>query len=249
MTPSNTDDFKKGEDILKSANTNSADKLDAIIDRRGIFGFGFSFNNKLDMLNLLMLCIAGIIISFFFPETITPTGHSGPATTTIWGLSLSIISLFFLVFMSIYFSNYKNNTKNILDVKSKNNNNSDGFFTQVLNIIMNDYTFPIIILIGLLIYIVTLNFIFFKKINSGKVSSDYFTYKNFTMILILIQIGLVCKYMYELYDLNVAKNNVNDNKIQKNLAIIKSILYILLSVSWIFIFITHIILSVFSTDG
>jgi hypothetical protein len=114
---------------------------------------------------------------------------------------------------------------------------------------MNDYTFPIIILIGLLIYIVTLNFIFFKKINSGKVSSDYFTYKNFTMILILIQIGLVCKYMYELYDLNVAKNDINNNKIQKNLAIIKSILYILLSISWIFIFIIHIILSVFSTDG
>lgn len=151
--------------------------------------------------------------------------------------------------MSIYFSNYKNNTKNILDVKSKNNNNSDGFFTQVLNIIMNDYTFPIIILIGLLIYIVTLNFIFFKKINSGKVSSDYFTYKNFTMILILIQIGLVCKYMYELYDLNVAKSDINNNNIQKNLAIIKSILYILLSISWIFIFIIHIILSVFSTDG
>ena len=247
MIPSKADDLEKGKQILKS--TNSAEKLDAIVDRAGIFGFGFSFNNKLDMLNLLMLCVAGIIISIFFPETITSTGHSGPATTTIWGLSLSIISLFFLIFMSIYFSNYKNNTKNILDVKSKNNNNSDGFFTQVLNIIMNDYTFPIIILIGLLIYIVTLNFIFFKKINSGKVSSDYFTYKNFTMILILIQIGLVCKYMYELYDLNVAKNDINNNKIQKNLAIIKSILYILLSISWIFIFIIHIILSVFSTDG
>ena len=247
MIPSKADDLEKGKQILKS--TNSAEKLDAIVDRAGIFGFGFSFNNKLDMLNLLMLCVAGIIISIFFPETITSTGHSGPATTTIWGLSLSIISLFFLIFMSIYFSNYKNNTKNILDVKSKNNNNSDGFFTQVLNIIMNDYTFPIIILIGLLIYIVTLNFIFFKKINSGKVSSDYFTYNNFTMILILIQIGLVCKYMYELYDLNVAKNDINDTKIEKNLAIIKSILYILLSISWIFIFIIHIILSVFSTDG
>lgn len=240
-------ELEEGEKILKS--TNTSEKLDAIVDRAGIFGFGFSFNNKLDMLNLLMLCIAGIIISIFFPETITQTGHSGPATTTIWGLSLSIISLFLLIFMSIYFSNYKNNTKNILDVKSKNNNNSDGFFTQVLNIIMNDYTFPIIILIGLLIYIVTLNFIFFKKINSGKVSSDYFTYKNFTMILILIQIGLVCKYMYELYDLNVAKSDINNNNIQKNLAIIKSILYILLSISWIFIFIIHIILSVFSTDG
>lgn len=247
MIPSETEP-KKGEEILKS--TNSAEKLDAIVDRAGIFGFGFSFNNKLDMLNLLMLCVAGIIISIFFPEIITETGHSGPATTTIWGLSLSIISLFLLIFMSIYFSNYKNNTKNILDIKSKNNNNnSDGFFTQILNIIMNDYTFPIIILIALLLYIVTLNFIFFKKINSGKVSNDYFTYNNFAMILILIQISLVCKYMYELYDLNVAKSNVNDNKIQKNLAIIKSILYILLSVSWIFIFITHIILSVFSTDG
>jgi hypothetical protein len=114
---------------------------------------------------------------------------------------------------------------------------------------MNDYTFPIIILIALLLYIVTLNFIFFKKINTNKVSSDYVTYNNFTMILILIQVLLVSKYMYELYDLNVAKNDINDTKIEKNLAIIKSILYILLSISWIFIFIIHIILSVFSTDG
>ena len=241
-------DGAKVNKILQS--TNQAEKLDAIIDRAGIFGFGFSFNNKLDMLNLLMLCVAGIIITIFFPENFSPLGHSGPATTTIWGLSLSIISLFLLVFMSIYFSNYKNNTKNILDVKSKNNNdNSSGVFTQVLNIIMDDYTFPIIILIALLLYIVTLNFLFFKKINTNKVSSDYVTYNNFTMILILIQILLVSKYMYELYDLNVGKTDINNEKTQKNLAIIKSILYILLSVSWIFIFIIHIILSVFSTDG
>ena len=98
------------ENILRS--TDGPEKLNALIDRAGIFGFGFSFNNKLDMLNLIMLCIAGIIISIFFPEQLTPnSGHSGPATTTIWGLSLSIISLFLLIFMSIYFSNYKNNTK------------------------------------------------------------------------------------------------------------------------------------------
>lgn len=241
-------ELNKGEKILKS--TNQAEKLNAVVDRAGIFGFGFSFNNKLDLLNLLMLCVAGIIITIFFPENTKPTGESGPATTTIWGLSLSIISLFFLVFMSIYFSNYETNTKNILDVKSKSGNDSEGgFFTQVLNIIMNDYTFPIIILIALLLYIVTLNFIFFKKINTNKVSGDYVTYNNFTMILILIQVLLVSKYMYELYDLNVGKTNINNERTQKNLAIIKSILYILLSVSWVFIFITHIILSVFSTDG
>ena len=98
-------------------------------------------------------------------------------------------------------------------------------------------------------YIVILNFIFFKKINTNKVSGDYVTYNNFTMILILIQVLLVSKYMYELYDLNVGKTDINNDRTQKNLAIIKSILYILLSVSWIFIFIIHIILSVFSTDG
>lgn len=237
------------ENILIS--TDGPEKLNALIDRAGIFGFGFSFNNKLDMLNLIMLCIAGIIISIFFPENLTPnSGHSGPATTTIWGLSLSIISLFLLIFMSIYFSNYKNNTKNVLDLNAKSSDNdSGGFFTQILNILLDDYTFPIVLLMSILIYIVTLNFIYFKKINTGRISSDYYTYNNFTMILILIQVGLVSKYMHELYDLNVRKTNINNNKIQKNLTITKSVLYILLSLTCIFIIITHIILKFFSTDG
>ena len=44
------------------------EKVNAMIDRRGIFGFGFSTNTNLDLLNLVVLAMAGLIVKMFFQE-------------------------------------------------------------------------------------------------------------------------------------------------------------------------------------
>ena len=78
------------------------EQLDAMINRRGIFGFGFSMNSNLDLMNLVVLAVAGIIVKIFFEENYTKLGTSGPAATTIWGYGLTSISLVLMIFMAIY---------------------------------------------------------------------------------------------------------------------------------------------------
>ena len=39
---------------------------EAMLDRKGVFGFGFSLNSNLDMMNLVVLAIAGVIVKIFF---------------------------------------------------------------------------------------------------------------------------------------------------------------------------------------
>ena len=84
------------------------------IDRKGIYGFGFSANSNLDLMNLVVLAVAGIIIKIFFEENHTKLGNSGPASTTIWGYGLTGVALFLMIFMAIYttkVSQEKNDTR------------------------------------------------------------------------------------------------------------------------------------------
>ena len=76
-----------------------------IVDRKGVFGFGFSSNEFMNLLNLVVLASAGVIIKIFFQENYTKLGNRGPATTTIWGFGLTALSLFIMVFMSVHLSN------------------------------------------------------------------------------------------------------------------------------------------------
>ena len=71
---------------------------------QGIFGFGLSHNDHLDLLNIVVLACIGIIIKLFFSENYTRLGNMGPASSTIWGYGLTAIALSIMVFMGIYVS-------------------------------------------------------------------------------------------------------------------------------------------------
>ena len=90
---------------MSSPKTISNYEANIMMQRKGIFGFGFSNNTNLDMINLVVLAIAGIIVKMFFQENYTKLGTSGPASTTIWGYGLTAISLVLMVFMAIYLTN------------------------------------------------------------------------------------------------------------------------------------------------
>ena len=86
--------------------TQEKERIKALADREGVFGFGLSNNNNLDLLNLVVLACAGIIIKIFFQANIDETaGHVGPASTTIWGYGITAFALFIMTFMSFYMSN------------------------------------------------------------------------------------------------------------------------------------------------
>ena len=207
--------------------------LDSMVNRKGIFGFGFSTNENLDLMNLVVLAVSGIIVKIFFQENYTKLGTSGPAATTIWGYGLTGISLVLMVFMAIYLTKKTDNS-------FIENDNVLEFYISILS----SNVLPILLTLGIIIYIISLNFIYFERINSNKVSSSYSTYSFFSSLLVIIQIGIIIKYMFNiLYKVRTGIDNDNKDKL------LKGITLIITTINYIFILILHILLAFFSTDG
>jgi hypothetical protein len=196
---------------------------------QGIFGFGLSHNNHLDLLNIVVLACIGIIIKLFFSENYTRLGNMGPASSTIWGYGLTSIALSIMVFMGIYVS------KKIFEkpVSGEKNN--------LLGIILVN-VLPIILTLFVIMYTIYLNFSYFTRINSDKVTRDYHTYSFMSSFLIIIQIILISTYLF-----NYILNNTSPEAAKK-IELSKSITYVLCVVNFIFILMIHISLAFFSTD-
>tara|TARA_Y100000389_G_scaffold182124_1_gene198459 strand:- start:2089 stop:2739 length:651 start_codon:yes stop_codon:yes gene_type:complete len=207
-------------------------------NKQGIFGLGFSFNNNLDLLNLVVLACFGIVIKLFFQENYSKLGNIGPSSTTIWGYGLTALSLFLMVFMSLYL-----NKKH-----SSHLENKDSVFAFIKNLIMTS-TLPIILTLLIVVYIIMINFTYFIRINSNNVSDSYHVYSFFSSLLLIIQIGLIIKYMYELLNTNSSSDSSENSAKEKELVLIKSATYILSLVNFVFVLIIHILLAFFSTDG
>ena len=219
-------------------------QTEALKERKGIFGFGFSMNNNLDLMNLVVLACAGIIIKIFFQENYTKLGDVGPATTTIWGYGLTATALFIMIFMSIYLSRKAADNE---DTKNKNIfETNQTTFSFYMNLLFND-TIPIVLTFALIVYIISLNFTYFKRINSNTVSDSYHSYSFFLALLLIIQVTLIVKYMFNL--LNRINSGLTNQQQNKEYNAIKSVTYVLAMINFIFAFIIHILLSFFSTDG
>ena len=204
---------------------------------KGIYGLGISSNHYLDFMNIAALAVFGIIISLFFKENYTKLGKVGPASTTIWGLGLTAIALFLLLFMTIYLTSCNNPDTTNCFIQNKIN---------ISNIISHN-TLPILLTLLLVIYIIAINFIYFIRINSNNVANSYHTYSLFSIFLLIIQITLIIKYVYNL--LNTALLKSDDSKREKSDITIQGVSYILITINFIFVLINHILLAFFSTDG
>ncbi len=224
-------------------NETTKDGYHAMIDRKGIFGFGFSINSNLDMMNLVVLAIAGIIIKIFFEENYTKLGTSGPASTTIWGYGLTSISLVLMIFMAIYLTREKSNKKEkLLLERGYKDNSIFSYYIQTLS----SGIIPIILTLGVVIYIISLNFMYFTRINSNSVTSSYSVYSFFSSLLVVIQIGIIIKYMFSI--LNGISTTRNDDYQNKE-SLLKGLSLIVTTINFIFVLILHILLAFFSTDG
>ena len=222
------------------------DKQDVLKNRQGIFGFGFSSNNNLDLLNLCVLAFAGIIIKVFFQESHSRLGNIGPASTTIWGYGMTSLALFFMMFISFYLkdreekSTQENSMFNLFNDKESKD---DSIMNTIINYILND-SLPIFLTLLIIIYIMYLNFNFFKRINSNRVTDTFHTYSFFSSLMIIIQLGLICKYMFEKLNTVQGSKDVKDNGTK-----LKGVIFVLSTINFIFILIMHILLKFFSTDG
>ena len=195
--------------------------------KQGIFGYGLSHNDNLDLLNIVILACVGVIIKLFFSENYSKLGNMGPASSTIWGYGLTAIALSIMVFIGIYSSKIQLFDKS---VSGKDNNLLEIMFVNVL---------PIILTLFVIIYTIYLNFSYYTRINSDKVTRDYHTYSFMSSFLIIVQIILISKYLY---------HYLSESKDLPKAELAKNITYILCVVNFIFILMIHISLAFFSTD-
>ena len=226
------------------------ERMDALAKRQGLFGFGFSNNNHLDLLNLIILACSGIIIALFFRSKHDKKfGLQGPASSIIWGYGITAIALFLLLFMSFYLikrdSDLKNKNKVLEFGQNKSDGDSDSLLFILSKVLLND-SLPILLSFVLLVYAIILNYKYFTKINSNRIPPTYSTYEFYFSLLLIIQIGLIVKYMYNLLSKN---DGINNTVTEKQTLLLKSLSYILTTINFIFLLILHILLVFFSTDG
>lgn len=211
-------------------NPASGEKLNAsmIISKQGIFGFGLSHNNNLDFMIIVILAVMGIVIKLFFPEKFSRLGNTGPATSTIWGYGLTAIALSIMIFMGIYVS------KNIFE--------QNGDFVSMLFSNVSPVFFTLLIIL----YTIFLNFRYFKRINSNRVTNEYHTYSFMSSVLTIMQIGLVTTYLFFYLSNTDKKDGPNFNNIKIELS--KNAVYILSVINFLFLMMINISLQFFSTD-
>jgi hypothetical protein len=171
----------------------------------------------------------GVLINIFLSSSPSQDGMTGHATSTVWGYGVIIIALFALI--TILFS---------LASKEKKTASLDNFGFLKLLITTS---FPTLITILISIWILTLNAVYYKKINEQKVAPEFYQFSIITTILIIGQLFTLFKpLLISQTDAKAGQSNTNQNKMQYAT-------YIFAVFNMIFVGIMNIILALFSTDG
>ena len=90
-----------------------------------------------------------------------------------------------MIFMAIYLTTKKSQQRELLlDRDAK-----DGSIFMYYLHILSSGAIPVILTLGIVVYIISLNFIYFTRINSNKVSSSYAVYSFFSSLLIIIPVS------------------------------------------------------------
>jgi hypothetical protein len=175
-----------------------------------------------------LFSVVGVLIPILFGK------NNNYATATVWGFSSSIFALIGLL-ISIF----------AISSKSSFSQGVFGFLKVVAS-----KAFPIFLILGILSFVIFQNVKFYKEINSGRVSDEYYTYAGTSSFFIIIQLLLVVRYIK---DITSGSQTTQVNKGEDGMNILSSqltsIIAILTIINISFIGMLQVILQYFSTDG
>lgn len=175
------------------------------------------------------LCILGILIRMIFAKV--PTDY---ATATVYGYSFSILALFGLLISSF-----------AIFYKSQFSQGIMGFFKVILK-----NAIPVILTIVSLTLILAQSIYYYDRINSGKVATEYFQYSGISSLLILVEVGVVIKFIIDfLGSVNNPKNPNKEGIMAALASEMFSLILILFVANLALTGILQVILQFFSTDG
>jgi hypothetical protein len=175
------------------------------------------------------------IIKFIFNQKKSNDGIDGPANSTIWGYGVVALSLLGILYITF-------------SLGSKAAMESSSF--QLIKMLFTS-SFPVLFLIGLLIWLIIMNVSYRTRINKGQVSNDYYKISFVSSILIILQIIIILKYVRD--KVGMSKLSGENNVLSKILNELSSQMatfgYTIGTINYLIAGILQIILEYFSTDG
>lgn len=191
-------------------------------------------NLSFDINILVFFMFVGLLIKLFFATSTTSDGSTGPATATVWGYGVSAASVIGIMFVSFAMTQRMD----------KMSNNSLQFVMSLLS----QSIVPLLTL-GILVWLITINSIFYKRINQGEVAAEYYTYSGVSTFLLIIQTVMLYKYIIDELKIGKEGSSLKSNMNEILASKIASVSYLLTLGNAVLIGIMTIILNYFSTDG
>ena len=193
-----------------------------------------SKNLNFDVKNLMWIAFVGIIIKLFIGSKTSDNGDSGPANAAVWGYGIVTLAVLGMAVVSYAMS---------VSMETNESLNTVGFVKLALL-----HSIPSVLMLGILVWSITINAMHYKQINKGKTAEEYDTYSSVSTWLVIAQLGVLIKLLME--ELNVNKTGLNNSAVMKALQGKMTSVSFLLTITNVFVLIIMtIILTYFSTDG
>ena len=166
---------------------------------------------------MLGFIIVGILIKLIC--SIGGVSIVGEATSTIWGYGIVSLALIALMVITV-------------SLATKLNDKNNGSVFSFIKLLLQN-SLPILATLSVLIWVITLNSIYYNKLNDNNISNEYYQYSNITLFLIIAQISVLIMSL---------KAGPSQRKM-------KFTTYFFTILNLIFVGIMNIILTFFTTDG
>jgi len=193
-------------------------------------------SKKNEAIPFISIAIGGILLKLLGSTKTSKDGSTGPADATLWGYSVVSFSLMILLFYTFTLSSKESMKIGILD------------FIKLILL----SAFPILFLLGVIIWTILINIRFKNKINKGTLPPDYKMFDITSTILLVAQLLVIIKYIIKKSDTNsitipsdsiIGKAN---NVFGENAGAIS---YLFGLFNYIILGIIQVSLEYFSTDG
>ena len=202
---------------------------------------GLLFDRALqyDVVFMIIFCIVGIFIKYFFTENPSTDGISGPASASIWGYGLISLSMFVILFISVGLVQKLSIVEGCGTLE---------FLKSLLS-----KSLPPLILLLVLIWAITLNVNYTKAINKDVVPYEYNVADRILSFMILVQIIIIMRYVYNIVtDVKINPTAAPCRIEYENGGMMKGLIMVsvlLGGISSFILAIMHVILAFYITDG
>ena len=181
------------------------------------------------------LIFVGLFTKFYIGSVIrTNDGSNGPASGTIWGYTMIVLSLISIIFLNSVTGN------------AEDYNTLRGIFKL--------FPVPILLLIIILLWEITINYRFQTTLNKRDAPDLYYTFSRYSTILITFQI-VTTLFQYAMHmiiknkEMGISNANLNSGEVTTFLDRLNNANYLLILLNFVVITIKQVILEKYNVDG